>query len=474
MFSGVKKVLQYLHGRALDEAVSKLLLERLTQNGMFKYVNPKAEEVLGCTKAELFSRPFAEFVYPDDQKIVMERHLGRLKGEEFPHIYTFRIIDKEGKIRWVEINSVLITWEEGTATLNFLSDITERKRTEKQLKYISLHDPITGLYNRAYFEQEMRRIEEERCAPAGIIVCDVNGLKLINDTLGHNIGDDLLVATAGIIKESFRSTDMIARIGGDEFVILLPGSDMNTVERANQRIRDNIAKYNSANSKLPLSLSIGFAISSKSSINMDDLFKEADNNMYREKLHSSQSTRSFIVHTLKEALEARDSITKGHAERMQNLVADLAMTIGLPELRLTDMCLLARFHNIGKVGIPESILLKPSLFTRKEIIEMQRHCEIGYRIAQSTPELVPIADWILKHHEWWDGKGYPLGLKGEEIPLESRILAIADAYDAMTSYRSYRKTLSRKEAVAELRKCSGTQFDPQLVQTFLQILKNKL
>jgi HD-GYP domain-containing protein (c-di-GMP phosphodiesterase class II) len=138
---------------------------------------------------------------------------------------------------------------------------------------------------------------------------------------------------------------------------------------------------------------------------------------------------------------------------------------------MADLSLLAKFHDIGKVGISDAILLKEGPFTPDEWAEMKRHCEIGYRIALSASDLVPIADWILKHHEWWDGQGYPLGLKGEEIPVECRLLAIADAYEALTSARTYRRKCSHREAVAELRKYAGTQFDPKLLEIFLKMVE---
>jgi len=140
---------------------------------------------------------------------------------------------------------------------------------------------------------------------------------------------------------------------------------------------------------------------------------------------------------------------------------------------LTDLRLLAQFHDIGKVGVPDSILFKAGPLNAEETIDMRQHCIIGQRIAILAPDLVPIADWVLKHHEWWNGEGYPLGLKGEEIPLECRILAIVDAYDAMISDRPYRKALTHAEAMKELMKCSGTQFDPQLVQKFVQLLDKR-
>jgi HD-GYP domain-containing protein (c-di-GMP phosphodiesterase class II) len=189
--------------------------------------------------------------------------------------------------------------------------------------------------------------------------------------------------------------------------------------------------------------------------------------MYREKMHRDRSTRSSTVQALMKALEARDFITEGHSDRLQQLVVSMAQELNLPEETINDLCLLAQFHDLGKVGISDDILFKPGPLTAEERKEMQRHSEIGKRIAQSVPDLEIIADWILKHHEWWNGQGYPLGLQGEAIPLPCRILAIADAYDAMTEERPYRKALSHREAVEELRRCAGQQFDPHLVEIFL-------
>lgn len=351
-----------------------------------------------------------------------------------------------------------------------IRDITERRRTEEQLKYLSLHDPLTGLYNRTYFEEEMRRVEDGRFDPVNILIVDVDGLKLVNDTLGHDAGDALLITAGKLIKESFRETDMVARIGGDEFAVLFPKGSEKSVERACNRINMKVANYNRENPQLPLSISLGFATRNGTAKSMSDLFKEADNNMYREKLHRSQSARSAIVQTLKKALGERDFITGGHAERMQQLVTVIARALNLHESRIADLRLLAQFHDIGKVGIPDQILFKPGALTREEHREIQRHCEIGHRIAMSSPDLVPIADWILKHHEWWNGGGYPLGLKGEEIPLECRILAIADAYDAMTSERPYRAALPAEAALTEIKRFSGSQFDPQLVWILVNLL----
>lgn len=348
------------------------------------------------------------------------------------------------------------------------AEIAERKVAEEKMMYFSMHDPLTGLYNRTFFEQEMYKLD--KCPNVGLIMCDVDGLKLINDSMGHDKGDSLLIATANLIKGCFRSSDIVARVGGDEFAILLPNASQIMLEEAYQRLQENAITLNHSLQGLPLSLSIGFALKTEPYTSLNDLYIEADNNMYREKLYRSQSARSAIVQTLMKALEARDFITEGHAERLQVMVADMGAALGLPQKSIVDLRLLAQFHDIGKVGLRDRILFKPGPLTPEEKQEMQRHCETGHRIALSSPDLMHIADWVLKHHEWWNGQGYPLGLKGEEIPLECRILAIADAYDAMTNDRPYRKAITHEEAIAELRKCAGTQFDPELVEKFAAVL----
>jgi len=351
-------------------------------------------------------------------------------------------------------------------------EISERKQTEALLQYQNFHDTLTGLYNRAYFEEEMQRIDRRREGSVGLIMLDLDGLKLINDTLGHEQGDVLLTSAAHILSMCFRGTEVTARIGGDEFAVLLHPIDKDAIHAACERIRQKTAEFNSVKIKAPISLSIGYATADNPSVPMRELFQRADNNMYREKLHRRQSTRSAIVQTVMKMLEARDYITEGHADRLQAIVAKMGAARAFSEEKISDLRLFAQFHDIGKVGISDNILLKPGPLTTGEKIEMERHSEIGHRIAQSAPDLVPISDWVLKHHEWWNGFGYPLGLAGVEIPLECRMLAIADAYDAMTSDRPYRQSISHAEAVEEIKNCSGTQFDPALVAEFVLLYES--
>jgi HD-GYP domain-containing protein (c-di-GMP phosphodiesterase class II) len=294
---------------------------------------------------------------------------------------------------------------------------------------------------------------------------------MINDTLGHEYGDTLLIGVAKVMKECFREGDIVARIGGDEFSVILPNTAKTILESTCQRIRGAVERYNTAHPELPLNISVGFAVKSGAPISMKDLLKDADGNMYREKLYHKQSIRRGITQNLLKTTKERDFLAEEHAHRLENLLTGLAVLAGLPESALTDLRLLAQFHDVGNVGVSHRLLLKKGPLTPEEWAERQRHSEIGFRIALSTPELNPIADLILKHHEWWNGQGYPFGLKGEEIPIECRLLAIADAYETLTSVRAHRKAFSSEEAVAELRSRSGTQFDPELLAKFIQMLE---
>jgi diguanylate cyclase (GGDEF)-like protein/PAS domain S-box-containing protein len=353
----------------------------------------------------------------------------------------------------------------------FLQDITRNRSLEEELKNLVDRDPLTGLLNRRAFEREMKKNDTGQSDPVGILIGDVDGLKFVNDTLGPEAGNRLLVVAAQTIRKAFSEDFLMARVGGDEFAVMAVKTERPIFEQARQKIREAVDRYNGENPAAQLSLSIGFALNDETPSPIYEIFTQADNNLSREKLLCNQSIHSSVVQTLNKALEMRDFITGGHAQRIREFAEKLARSIGLPERSVIDMRLLAQFHDIGKVGIPDRILMKPGPLSPEEAIEMQRHCEVGYRIALAATDLVPIADWILKHHEWWNGQGYPGGLKGEKIPLECRILAIVDAYDVITNDRPYRKGVSHREALEEIQRYAGIQFDPYLVKPFCQIFE---
>lgn len=425
-------------------------------------VNPKYCELTGFNRDEVLGKLATE-VYKTEKAPYLDKVTNFILSKESGHFETYFFPLK----KYVAIS--IVPWKEnGFAAIFF--DISERKQTEQKLLYMSYHDSLTGAYNRAYFESKLKCIGDSGVR-FGLVIADVDELKSTNDMFGHAEGDRLLIKAVNFLRDHFRSDDMIARIGGDEFAVIMENVTHDEVSHICSRLRMKMDKLVSDDtSKFPLQMSLGFAVSIDDTVAAQELFRLADNKMYRDKIHRRVNSRVSIVQTLKQMLTECDYLTDGHGERLQTMVVRLAQKIGWADSNLGDLKLFAQFHDIGKVGIPDSILHKQGPLLPEERSEMNRHCEIGQRIAQSSKDLLPIADWILKHHEYWSGKGYPLGLKGEEIPVECRILAIVDAYDAMTNDRSYRRALSQEEAVAEIERCAGTQFDPSLVRDFIEML----
>lgn len=355
--------------------------------------------------------------------------------------------------------------------LLILNDITIRKEKENQLYYQSYHDKLTNLYNRYFFEEEIIRVDIEGKLPICIIMGDINGLKLINDTFGRPEGDEFIKTTAEILKHSLHDKGVLCRYGGDEFAIILQKT---TKENALKIINKMLREYKKNNTAvMPLNLTFGFSVKMNSDQNINEIVKEAENTMYEYKLSEGNSMRSAPILSLKKALEERDYETEEHAERLVRLSELLGKKINLDIIELNKLKLLAMLHDIGKISIPDNIVLKPGKLTPEEWEVMKKHSEIGHRIVESSPDLAQIAPGILYHHERWDGTGYPGGLKGGKIPIISRILAITDSYDAMISDRPYKKGISKDGALKELEKCAGTQFDPYLVEKFLEIIKVK-
>jgi diguanylate cyclase (GGDEF)-like protein/PAS domain S-box-containing protein len=369
------------------------------------------------------------------------------------------------------------------AILLGVEDITDRKQMQQELQesielfeFKSFHDGLTGLYNRNYFSEQMAHLGQDlgRAAPVSIISIDIDGLKIINDTLGHNVGDDLLISAARLISACFRKVDVIARIGGDEFCVILTGVDHKGALAKKTRIAKQVAAYNRGAPSVPMNMSVGVATSQGvEGETIYDIYQRADENMYQYKLIQAKSQKSKVIDMLLAALSERDFVAQGHADRLSTMAERIARRLGLPDDTRKNLILLAKVHDIGKVGIPDKILFKARRLSEEERRKMKEHAQIGYALASRSRELFHIADLVLHHHEFWDGKGYTAGLEGEQIPLECRIFSIMDAYDAMTNTRPYRKAMGKKPAIRELKKCSGTQFEPRLVDEFIGFVEDK-
>lgn len=427
-------------------------------------LNKAAEAITGWIQEEAFGKPLDEVM-----KTIVQEKPGELTSGDPPG-YDKIIVSKDGGKRIISGSEAFIRDESGNilGVVIVFRDITLEKQREEEVRYLGYHDSMTGLYNRAYFEEALNRLNEERYLPLGVIMGDSNGLKMVNDVFGHEEGDRLLRNITQIFRSSCGSEDIIARIGGDEFAVILPCT---SIEKMNM-ITSNIKRMCSLSTGEPICTSVALGAALKSDIgqSIEEVYKLAEDRMYNNKLVESKSIRSSIIISLKKTLEERTHETEAHARRMNEISGQVGKIMGLHDNELDELSLLAMLHDIGKIAIPDYILGKPGKLSEEEWKIMKGHCEIGYRIAVASPELAHIADLILCHHERWDGKGYPQGLKGEEIPLLSRIISVVDAYDAMTNDRPYHGAITGEEALKELDRCSGTQFDPCIAAKVIMVI----
>ena len=369
-------------------------------------------------------------------------------------------IEKQGL--WVEV--AIFSHQPGCLAV-LMHDITEIKMSEEINKHIGFHDWLTGLYNRHYLENEMKRVDTDRQLPINIIFADINCLKLINDTYGYYYGDKLIKLAARVLRQACRHEDIVARWGGDEFVIMLPQTAREEAIEICERISGACMRYNI--NGLPLSLALGVSEKNKTGVNLKDVQKKAEQNMYREKIAGSGKVEKSFFRSLFAVLQQKSHESLSHIRRVHNIALKIGKCLSLSEKDLKRLFLLAIMHDIGNIKIEKNLLIKTTGLNEKEWEIIREHPETGFRIARVLNSLRPVSDCILSHHECWDGSGYPRGLKGEEIPLLARIISIADACEVMTSGRPYKRVKSPSEVAQELKRCEGNQFDPALVELIL-------
>ncbi len=443
--------------------------------GRITALNREAEKITGWTNEEAKNRYFTDVFLLRNEETGQEIEDPISKALQTGSIVSVAnhtvLINKEGRTIPIADSAAPIKDEHGQTfgVVMVFRDVSIEKEHQQQILYLSYHDHLTGLYNRRFIEEEMMRLDNSFQLPLAVIMGDVNGLKLTNDVFGHQAGDELLKSMAEVLQESCRPGDIIARWGGDEFLIMLPCTTaeqaQEIMERITARCRDKSV------GDMSLNVSLGCAVKTSQDESLVQIIKEAEERMYHRKLLEGRSHRNTIINTLLGTLFEKSMETEEHAKRLEHYCNLVGRMLKLSPHELDNLTLLAMLHDIGKVAVRESILQKPGPLSPSEWEEMKRHSEIGYRIAQNSPELSIIAEYILSHHEHWNGEGYPRGLKGEEIPLISRILAVVDAFDAMTTDRVYRKSISEKEALEELKRKSGTQFDPVVIDAFCSLFK---
>jgi diguanylate cyclase (GGDEF)-like protein/PAS domain S-box-containing protein len=476
---------QKLTERALDAESEEL---RVTLNsigdgviaadaeGRVKMMNRVAEEFTGWKQAEAEGLPVSQVLEllggrsGTDFASMMHKMLGCGQASAFKG--EVRIKSRDGRERVVSGNAAPMKAANGNRTgfVTVFRDVTERRKREAEILYLSYHDLLTGLYNRAFFDEELKRLDTPRQLPLSIIMGDANNLKLVNDVFGHREGDDLLRAAARAIRESCRAEDIVSRWGGDEFVVLLPKTDTERAKVICGRITEKCGEIRTEQRKLNPSISLGYDTKESPETEVGHVIKAAEDMMYKNKLTDSRSAHNEFLAAMMDRMSEGNLETNAHTARISELCERVGREMGLAENELADLKTLSLLHDIGKAAVDASILSKPGKLTQEEWEEVKRHSGIGYRISRSAPELINVADYILGHHERWDGTGYPQGLKGEKIPLAARIVAVVDAYDVMTRGRPYKPAVSREEALREICRNAGTQFDPEVVNAFASVI----
>jgi diguanylate cyclase (GGDEF)-like protein/PAS domain S-box-containing protein len=446
-----------------------------TNTGAMYQINPKFAEILGRTIEELTTLDWQSYSHPAE----IQENIDKLEQLKAKKITNFRMnkryIKPDGSLVWV--NMMIVPFKAETISdmhLCMIEDITEKKQKEDEIIYLSYHDSLTGLYNRTFFEEEKTLFDASRRLPMSVVMGDVNGLKLINDSFGHGAGDTLLREIGTVLKETCRAEDILARIGGDEFVIMLYNTGEAGAERLCQRIYKACRAYEKKPDKKTfyLSISLGHATKTTNDLSIDDLLREAEHMLYRKKNPERKKVRTTILNAVKKQLFKKNFDSAAQHDFFMSLVMQLGEKLNLKTEEIAQLQLLQETHDMGELSLDEKLqCVDLSNYSFEEVEDYKKHAETGYRVALAVPEMNSIAMDILSHHEHWDGTGYPKGLKGEEIPFLARIICITDAYLELLKKYEKADSITAKNIEKDLFDGSGTKYDPVILREFLELIR---
>lgn len=439
-------------------ALYEIIYDELDRPSDYRYlgINPAFEKMMSIPTAGIIGKTLLEIQTDIEEIMIDSFNKVALSGEsQFSEVYV-TCLNKHFEV------SIYQPRQHKVAAM--FRDVTDRRKKEAEFIYLSYHDYLTELYNRRYFDEAMERLNISENMPLTIMLGDVNGLKQINDVFGYLEGDRLIKKAADVLKMACSSDHIVARIGGDEFGIIMTRTDAARAQTVLDEIKhlESLARFKVSN----LYMSFGYGVSQDDQDMSQKIFTRAENAMYRVKIYERSSSRSQSIHIIMNTLFEKSEREMMHSKRVGEIAARIALTMKYDDDFVNQIKTAGFLHDIGKIGIAEEILNKAGRLENSEWEEIGKHPEKGWRILGHSEEYFELADIILHHHEWWDGSGYPHKIGGLAIPVQARIIAVADAFDAMTEPRTYKQTMSKTEAVVELKKCAGTQFDPDVVTAF--------
>lgn len=438
-------------------------------------VNRRWASLIGYTYEEIKPHNlnvWESLVHPDDLPSAHDALTRHLRGETNYYQTEFRMKHKNGTYIWIlDRGQVTQRDNQGNPLKMFGThqDITTRKEKEFELERVSYHDFLTGLYNRRALVSHLGMLSQKGKLPISLAMADVNGLKITNDAFGHQAGDDLLMMVSRIITTNMAKDDFVARTGGDEFVIVM-SCPLAEAEKRFKKISSILD--NTLIRGMRISVAFGLAEKTSSKQTFEGVIRKAEIEMYNRKMSTIINKRSDTIHTILETLFEKNPMERNHAENVSMLCKRMGSALGYSSDEIDILASAGLLHDIGKVALDTDLLQKPKP-NHSEWRQINMHSEIGYRLLASTDEYKMIANDILHHHENYDGTGYPFKIKGEEIPIRSRILAICNSYDSMISDNFYQKKLTVDDAIQELIKSTGKQFDPHLMEVFLHQVLNR-
>jgi len=484
-------VLLFKNAREKREVVKKLEVEKnkflqtlisigdgvivVDLDGKVTMLNKAGERLTGWTIEEAKGRHYKEVLVlsHENQNLSINDPIERvLKTDTVQELDKEAVLtSRDGKKYYLEDSAAPIKNDKNITigVVLVFRDVTEKIEQQKKIEYLSYHDYLTGLYNRTFFNAELKRLDTERNLPISIIVGDMDGLKLTNDIYGHAAGDQLLQKIAEVFKKVCRADDIIARVGGDEFTILLPKTKEEEAKAIISRIKNEFSKEKV--NAIRGSISMGCATKSSPDVDIIQTLNNAEHNMYSAKTLERKKVTSTTIGIIIETLHANSPIQAEHSKNVSRICERIGREINLPKGEIKRLREAAFLHDIGKIVLDENLIDKFENLTDNEQKAIEQHPIIGYRILNFFDGTVDLAEIILAHHERWDGTGYPKGLKGEEIPKLARIIKVADKYDAMINKpNSY--IVSKEQAIEEIKRQAGSKYDPEIVDAFVKVVQS--